>query len=286
MIKTTRVLDMIYVSDGLKIHGYMIFPRDLGNRPLPVLVFNHGGNRNYGRLLIRDLIWLNRFAAKGYLVVASQYRGVDGSEGVDEFGGSDVDDVLNIAALATALPFADPGRLYMVGHSRGGMMTYLTLKNSKSFNAAVVLAGECDLMKGLEAWPSFERDVYAEMIPNYATDKTAQLAARSSCDWPEKISTPVYIMQGDQDDKVEPAQATMMAAELRALGKPIKLKIFQGGKHDLFFRDPFQSDVVSEIDDWFSHHASRASVGVAPQRESVPQEVSCVEASTGLGPFH
>jgi dipeptidyl aminopeptidase/acylaminoacyl peptidase len=252
--------DLTYLSDGLKVKGFIIVPKNVSPKTkLPILVFNHGGNRDYGKLTVKDLFWLNKFAERGYLVVASQYRGVDGGEGSDEFGGRDVDDVRTLARLAKTLPHSDPERLYVVGHSRGGMMTYLTLKDSHEFNAAAVLAGECDLRKGLEIWPDFEKDVYEQVIPDYTNKKDEALTARSACSWAEKITTPVFIMQGDQDKNVAPFQASMMAAKLKTSGQAVKLEMIPGADHGWYFQNPNSDAVISKIDRWFSKHRHRAA---------------------------
>lgn len=249
--------EIIYSSDSLKVKGYILKPLQIfENRKLPIVVFNHGGNRNYGKLGIKDLIWLSRIAEKGYIVVASQYRGVDGGEGVEEFGGDDVHDVKNILKVARSLPYADLNRNFVMGHSRGGMMTYLAIKDNHDYKAAVILAGECDLKKGLVAWPDFEKRVFTEVIPNYnESTKDELLAVRSACSWPEKIDTPVYILQGDKDKNVEPFQATDMAEQLRKLGKKVKIDILTGS-HSLFFLSEYENDIISRIDNWFKIHSN------------------------------
>ena len=74
------------------------------------------------------------------MVVASQYRGNDGGEGMEEFGGADVNDIFNLIPVLDQNPKADTSRIGMEGTSRGGMMTYLCLKRSCRFKAAVVTA--------------------------------------------------------------------------------------------------------------------------------------------------
>lgn len=253
MEREALVEEVWYESDGLRIKGYLLRAR-VGKAHRPVLVFNHGGNRDYGKLNINDLLWLNKLAQKGYLVAASQYRGVDGSEGNDEFGGADVDDVRNIALLAERLPEAASGRTYIAGHSRGGMMTYLTLKGSHEFKAAAVLAGECDLQRGLQDWPAFEKEVYEQLIPNYAADRVAALEARSACDWPALITTPVYLFQGDADQNVSPIQAAEMQTALERVHVEVRLEKIPGGDHSAFFRPPWNDRVVERIDEWFRAH--------------------------------
>ena len=55
--------------------------------------------------------------------------GEDGGQGREEFGGKDVNDVLNLIKLAQSLPFVEPTKIVMLGFSRGGMMTYLAIKH-------------------------------------------------------------------------------------------------------------------------------------------------------------
>jgi len=56
---------------------------------------------------------LGRIATWGYVVAASQYRGNAGGQGKEEFGGADVDDVLNLIPLLESLPQADTTRIGM-----------------------------------------------------------------------------------------------------------------------------------------------------------------------------
>ncbi|HEY8279475.1 MAG TPA: prolyl oligopeptidase family serine peptidase [Bdellovibrionota bacterium] len=251
MAETALVREVTYLSDGLRVKGYTLVPRASARGPRPILIFNRGGNRNYGSLSIHDLLWLHKFVQRGYVIAATQYRGVAGGEGADEFGGADVDDVRNILLVARTLPQADSSRIYIMGHSRGGMMTYLTLKGSHEFNAAAVLAGECDLEQGLADWPEFEKNVYEKLIPDYATKKKEALASRSACYWPEKIFAPVYILQGDKDVNVAPIQAVMMAAKLKALQRKAELEMIPDGDHSVFFRSERTDEIVDRIDRWF-----------------------------------
>lgn len=60
----------------------------------------------------------------GYVVVVSQYWGNDGGEGVEQFGGDDVNDVLNFLLLFEQILVVDIFWIGLEGGSRGGMMVY------------------------------------------------------------------------------------------------------------------------------------------------------------------
>lgn len=135
-LDSINIFRISYKSEGLTITGFMVAPKSEGN--FPVVVYNRGGNRNYGQLLVGHATDIFApIAAEGYVVVASNYRGNSGSEGVEEFGGSDVNDVINLAKLSSHYPGADTSKMGMIGISRGGMMNYLAMKKAKSENISL-----------------------------------------------------------------------------------------------------------------------------------------------------
>ncbi|MCK4561808.1 MAG: hypothetical protein KAT78_02790, partial [Flavobacteriaceae bacterium] len=78
-----------YLSDGLKVKGYLVQPNKTDK--YPCIVYNRGGNKEFGKLSSKKAVFiLARVASWGYVVAASQYRGNDGGEGKEEFGGKDV----------------------------------------------------------------------------------------------------------------------------------------------------------------------------------------------------
>ncbi|MEZ4806273.1 MAG: prolyl oligopeptidase family serine peptidase [Flavobacteriales bacterium] len=230
----TTVQRISYLSDGLKVRGYLIEPTAPG--PHPCIIFNRGGNREFGKisdpLLLRFLVPL---ASWGYVVVASQYRGVDGGEGQEEFGGADVNDVLNLLPVLSQVPTADTSRVGMVGGSRGGLMTYLALTRTTRIKAAVVLAGMADAFRSVAERPEMGANVMAELIPGYATDRDSVLATRSPVRWADRLcpTTPILLLHGTADWRVSPKDALDMADALYAANHPFRLLMFEGGDHGL-----------------------------------------------------
>jgi dipeptidyl aminopeptidase/acylaminoacyl peptidase len=115
-----------YLSDGLKVTGYIAEPKEKGI--YPCIISNRGGNTNFSQWNpFRIAFYLGRMASWKYVVIASQYRGNDGGEGKEEFGGKDIDDVLNLIPSLSQLPTQILQELELKD-CRGGMMTYLALK--------------------------------------------------------------------------------------------------------------------------------------------------------------
>ena len=235
-----------YDSDGLVVSGYVVRPKqdgDAGERPL--LVYNRGGNRDFGRIdqlqLFRKLLPL---AKAGYVVVASQYRG-----DADEFGGKDVGDVMRLIDLSLALPGVDGSHVYMLGESRGAMMSYLVARQRKDITAMATVGGATDLAAGLEWRPEMER-VYGALIPGYASNKQAALERRSALRWAEELPAgmPVLLLHGEADERVNVEDSRAMAARLQQLGRPHKLVVYPGDNHGV---EHNRKAAQLEILEWF-----------------------------------
>ncbi|PTT98714.1 hypothetical protein DBR45_31720, partial [Pseudomonas sp. HMWF031] len=111
LMKDTSAQWIEYESDGLKISGVMVSPKHVGDKKLPVIIYNRGGNHKHNVTRIAVVERLMPLAQQGYIVLASNYRGAKFSQGKDEFGGADVNDVLRLIEIAKQLPNADPNKI-------------------------------------------------------------------------------------------------------------------------------------------------------------------------------
>ena len=152
--KEFDVLEISYASDGLSVRGLLIKPKAPGTRKWPAIIFNRGGNGELGRITdngqpcggmtntscldVADLLLL---AKAGFVVIASDYRYRGATVKRDEWGGVEVDDVLNLVPVLKSLEYVDLEQLYMLGLSRGGTMTYLAIKRGIPVKAAAVIGG-------------------------------------------------------------------------------------------------------------------------------------------------
>lgn len=243
-----------YMSDGLKIKGFQVKPR--GQGPFPCVIFNRGGNREFGA--INPLVMVNlicRIASWGYFVVASQYRGGCGSEGKDEFGGADLGDVMNLFPLIDNEPCADKTRIGMYGGSRGGMMTYLALAQTTRVSAAVIRCGVCDLTNWSDERKDME-EVYNDLIPDFRANRESALRRRSAVYWPEKLcaTTPILMLQGTSDWRVSPLSALRMGERLLKERHPFRLIMLEGADHALSECIPERNRQTRE---WFDRFVLR-----------------------------
>ena len=194
---------LVYDSDGLMVTGFMVKPKTKGN--YPCIIYNRGGNRDMGSLLVGTaVVYMGKIAAAGFIVIASNYRGNSNSEGKEEFGGSDVNDVLNLIPALSHVNGADTSRIGMFGISRGGMMTYMATKNNPQIKAVAVVGGMSNLFTMKRNRPDMESDVYSALIPNYENDAENQLTKRSAVFWSHELpkSTKFLFLHGTKDQSV------------------------------------------------------------------------------------
>jgi len=272
-----EIRDIRYVSDGLTIKGMLIRPRNLGGTRWPAVIFNRGGTGDYGRIgnygvpckqesdsciYIVDLLML---AERGFVIIASDYRfhGLTGKR--DEWGGQEVNDILNLVPALKAMAFVDPARLYMLGQSRGGTMTYIALKRGAPVKAAAVIAGPALLSANTQAFIHGDWflngnewfDGAPKVWPDYAHRADEYYRERSGALWPEKINVPVLIMHSRTDKLVPVTQALRMAEAMQSHDKVYSLIIYDSDGHAL---PKNAEDRTRRIADWFDKYGAHANV--------------------------
>ena len=252
-LENVNMYEITYLSDGFKIQSFAAIPKKEGKHP--VIIYNRGGNRDFGALqLFRGKFkypvayYFSKMASKGYVVIGCNYRGCGESEGNDEFGGKDINDVLNLIEVVKEIPEADDTKIGMYGWSRGGMMTYLTLPRTNQIKAAVVGGAPAD--KTIIDRPNMETNVYAELIPNYWENKEEELKKRSAFYFADQFpkNVPLLILHGNSDWRVESSNSLKLAMELDKHRVPYRLKIYEGGDHGL---REFREEVDYEVMNWF-----------------------------------
>ena len=250
-VNEVNTFELYYTSDALKIHGFIIEPKKEGK--YPVIVYCRGGNRSFGEITLPKTILLNKLAAQGYVIVLSNYRGSSKSEGEDEFGGRDVNDVVALFDLIPEIEKADNSKIALMGGSRGGMMVYQTLrrlKENKNIKTAVVMAGATDLELTFKNRPKMETMVRG-LIPD--NDNEQAIKDRSVIKWTDELPThvPLLILHGDMDTRVDIEHARILDNKLNAINFPHKLVVYENGEHSLFGHREL---VNAERINWFKEY--------------------------------
>ncbi|MFO7527024.1 MAG: prolyl oligopeptidase family serine peptidase [Ignavibacteriaceae bacterium] len=257
VIESTTVEKVSYKSDEFNVKGYIAYPND-DSKKYPCIIWCRGGIGNAGaidKFTARGIY--GQLASWGYCVFASQYRGNDGGEGQDNFGGDDVNDVINLIPLAEEVPQANKDIWGIEGWSRGGMMAYLTLTRSNIFKTAVILGGIANLRCNADE-SKFMRRLYEHTMGKYGEDEFKQKCeSRSIVNFPEKLSkkTPLLIIHGNADDRVLPHDSIDLSYKLLDLKIPFRLVMLEGGDH---FMKTHPKEVDEMRKNWYEKYLKKS----------------------------
>jgi len=218
-------------SDGLEIPAYLTLPQGAAPKNLPAIVVPHGGP--WGR----DSWGYNSFAQflanRGYAVLQPNFRASTGygkrflDAGNKEWGQKMQDDVTWGAKYLIAQGIADPKRIGIMGGSYGGYATLAGVTFTPDvYAAAVSIVGPSNLITLLESIPPYWEQVrklfYGRMgDPNTAAGK-AQLQRQSPLNSADKIKTPLLVVQGANDPRVNKRESDQIVIALRDRGFPVE----------------------------------------------------------------
>lgn len=219
-----------YRSDGLEVTAYLMRARN--GETKPTVIFNRGSYiRNNAAPEILPLMY--NMARRGFTVLAPMYRGSEGTDGRDELGGADLNDLLAMATLVKELPSADENRLYLYGESRGGMMVYQALRDGFPARAAAVYGAFADLGGLIESDPEQYSGMVQFLWPDFDQHQDEIIARRSAIQFTDQLKTPLLIMHGGLDGDVPVRQSMALAAKLSDQDAKFDLVVFGDDTHIL-----------------------------------------------------
>jgi dienelactone hydrolase len=246
-----ELLKIHYLSDGLNVVGFLYKPKATKGIKLPAILWCRGWDEEaaISNANFQDIYEMYRLASAGYVVLAPQYRGVDGGEGRDEVGGKDVDDIMNLAPLAASLGYVDMDRLFIWGISRGGMMALQAIRAGLPVRAAAVVGVPADWKQILEENPALIPFV-EEHWPDYAQHPQEAIYQRSPAYWAEEINVPLLIISGGDDIGYSSRQPLLLAEKLTEHEKAFELMIYAGDDHIV---SKHQEERLQRTVEWFQN---------------------------------
>jgi dipeptidyl aminopeptidase/acylaminoacyl peptidase len=144
-----------YYSDRLKVIAYLSAPANYEQNKYPVIIFNRGSTVRNDISYVHAPLF-KKLTQAGFIVVAPALRESEGGEGKDQVGGDDLNDIINILPLLHNLGIADTSNLFMLGESRGGIMTYLAIKKEFPLRAAATVGAITDMSLFIEDFPNVD----------------------------------------------------------------------------------------------------------------------------------
>jgi dipeptidyl aminopeptidase/acylaminoacyl peptidase len=197
-------LGSTHETNRVHLTGVMARPYLREGQKLPAIILNHGGLQGVS-LAYRAVAY--ELARRGYVVLASSYRGQQGAEGRAqgrvEFAKGEVLDVLQLTELARGQPYIDSLRMGIVGEDQGASITIQAIGRSNIFKAAVAISPP--LFSGLPEYNYAGMRLLHEMSPQLFGRELSEyqlrreLLQRDSFRFLPRIRTPLLLIGSDQD---------------------------------------------------------------------------------------
>jgi dipeptidyl aminopeptidase/acylaminoacyl peptidase len=218
-------------SDGLEIPAYLTLPKGVAAKNLPAIIVPHGGP------WARDSWGYNSFAQflanRGYAVLQPNFRASTGygkkffDAGNKEWGQKMQDDITWGAKYLIAEGIADPKRVGIMGGSYGGYATLAGVAFTPDVYAAgVSIVGPSNLITLLDSippyWEPIRKLFYERMGDPNTPEGKAQLLRQSPLSAADKIKTPLLVVQGANDPRVNKRESDQIVIALRDRGFPVE----------------------------------------------------------------
>src|SRR5438132_11546345 len=249
-------------SDGLEIPAYLTLPKAVTPKNLPVVIFPHGGP--WGR----DSWGYNPFAQfwanRGYAVLQPNFRGSTGygkkfiDAGNKQWGDKMQDDITWGVKYLASQGIADPKHVGIMGGSYGGYATLAGVTFTPDLYAAAVdYVGPSNLITLLETippyWEAGRQVFYQRMGDPTMVEGKAQLDRQSPLNSANKIKTPLLVVQGANDPRVNKREADQIVIALRDRGFPVEYIVAPDEGHG-FARPVNNMAMFSEAEKFFAKY--------------------------------
>ena len=214
--------------DGLTIHGYITLPKEaLAGEKVPLVVNPHGGPQG-----IRDSWGFNPetqlFASRGYATLQVNFRisGGYGKEflkaGFKQVGRKVMDDVEDGVKHVIEQGWVDKDKIAIYGGSHGGYATLMGLvKTPDLYACGVDYVGVSNIftfMNFPEYWKPY-LDMLKEIWYDVDNEEEAAIAKEVSPAYQiDKIKSPLFVVQGANDPRVNINESDQIVEQLRAKG--------------------------------------------------------------------
>ncbi len=233
--------------DGLTIHGYITLPKAaLEGKKVPMIVNPHGGPQG-----IRDSWGFNPetqlFASRGYATLQVNFRisGGYGKEflraGFKQIGRKAMDDVEDGVRYVLEQGWVDEDKIAIYGGSHGGYATLMGLiKTPDLYACGVDYVGVSNIETFFSSFPEYWKPL-TEMVKAIWYDlddpEEAEIAREVSPVFQvNKITKPIFVVQGANDPRVNINESDQIVEKLRARGFEVPYMVKYNEGHG-FYRE-------------------------------------------------
>jgi dipeptidyl aminopeptidase/acylaminoacyl peptidase len=226
---------------GITVPFFVHQPKDRApDERVPVIVSVHGGPEAQAQPIFNPLVQL--FVSHGYAVVQPNVRGSTGygkryTHLDDKEKREDaVKDLMAVRAWIASQPWADAGRIAVMGGSYGGYMTLAAITlYPKDWAAACDIVGIANFKTFLERTAPYRRALREAEYGSLADE--ALLARISPIHKVDRIETPLFVIHGKNDPRVPVGEAEQIVEALRRRNVRVEYMLFDDEGHGLAKRE-------------------------------------------------
>ena len=262
--------------DGLELEGVLVRPleREPDERHPLILVIHGGPEAHYSNG------WMSGYsapaqtlAARGYALFYPNYRastgrGVEFSK-LDHYdpAGKEFDDIVDAKTHLVDIGLVDPDRVGITGGSYGGYATmWGSTALTEHFAAGVAFVGISNLVSKFVSG-DIPRELYEVHTRFWPWDDWELTLERSPIFHAGNSRTPLLILGGDSDTRVNPSQSLQLYQTLKLRSDtPARLVIYPGEGHGNS-RTAAQLDYAMRMTRWMDHYL------MGPGGEAPPYEL-------------
>ncbi len=280
-------------SDGLEIPAYLTLPKGVEAKNLPVMIVPHGGP------WARDSWGYSGFAQflanRGYAVLQPNFRASTGygrrflDRGNKQWGDKMQDDITWGVKWLVAKGIADPKRVGIMGGSYGGYTTLAGVAFTPDlYKAAVAIVAPSNLITLLDSIPPYweaGRTLFYERMGDPRTPEgKAQLMRQSPLNSAAKIKTPLMVVQGANDPRVNKAESDQIVIALRDRKFPVEYIVAPDEGHG--FQRPVNNMAMFYAAENFlaKHLGGRAQTDAPADVSARLKEITVDPATVKLAP--
>jgi dipeptidyl aminopeptidase/acylaminoacyl peptidase len=266
--------------DGLALEGVLVHPlgEQKGQR-YPLVLYVHGGPEAH-----HQNGWLTNYsdpaqtlAARGFAVMHTNYRGSTGrgmafaklSQG--DPGGKEFDDLIDAVDHLVSIGLVDKDKVAVTGGSYGGYATaWLSTRYSDRIAAGVMFVGISDKVSKVGTTDIPDEEFYVHAL-HRPWDDWQKMLERSPVYYAGECKTPLLILHGKDDPRVNPGQSRELYRHLKLRSSaPVRLVLYPGEGHGNR-KAAARFDYELRMEQWIEHYLT------GPKGEPPPMELDYAE---------
>jgi len=256
--------------DSVSLQGILVYPINyVKGKPYPLIMMVHGGPESH----ISDA-WIDRYispvkyaASQGFVVFLPNYRGSTGrgvefsKKGQADYAGGEFNDLVDAINYLSDKGIIDKQYVGITGGSYGGYAAgWGATALSKYFAASVMFVGVSDQVSQFGT-TDIPEEMYLVHARSYPWERWQWMLERSPIYHTDKAKTPLLILHGEKDNRVDPGQSVTMYRYMKTRTKtPVRLIFYPDEGHGNK-KSAAQLDYAMRLMRWMTFYLSGQNKG-------------------------